>query len=108
MAKVTNPPNGGSKDNGTFTWDMTLGGAPYYTASKVVVGYPSGSDNFYSGSVIMKVSGQNVYTDNAVHHPGGNQLCYTRPKYSKVAGGGNCIYTLLTTVTSFTSIKAFP
>ena len=104
MPKVTDPPNGGTKKiNTTFKWDMTIDGTPFYTSSKVIVGSSAGSDNIYGGITKMKVAGTNVYTDDAVYHPGGNALCYTRPKYSKVANGGDPFYTILSTITSFTS-----
>ena len=93
-AIVTNPANGAQKGDGTFDWNMT---GVFYIKSKVIVGYSPGVDDIYTGG-----NGFNkpICRDTNVHHPGGNTLCYARPKYQK---GGTAWYTVNSTITSFTS-----
>ena len=96
QAIVTDPANGGQKNNGSFTWSLT---DIAHTSSMVIVGYSPGAADIYAGS--EKQSG--TYTDANVHHPGSNTLCYTRPKYRKQAGGA--WYVTNSTITSFTSTQ---
>jgi|SRR4026207_149772 len=107
MPQVIVPCNGCPKGDRNFQWDMTIGGLVFYTSSIVVVGPTAFSETLYPGGTpAMKVPLQNVYTDNGVHHPGGNAVCYTRPKYSKSAGGGQPFYTINSLTTSFISTAA--
>lgn len=100
MPIVTNPANGTNKGDSIFDWNMA---GVYYTWSKVIVGYSAGSDNIYDGGNGFP---RPTVRDTGVHHPGGNTLCYTRPKYSKTQGGGAPWYTILSTITTFTSTQA--
>ena len=101
MPVVIDPANGAAKAkaNTSFTWDMS---GVFYTYSKVIVGSSAGSDNIYPGKQIKKPA-SGTTTDSTVYHPGGNTICYTRPKYSKGANGGDPWYVLLSTINSFTS-----
>jgi hypothetical protein len=96
MPIVTNPANGTNTNNPTnFSWNMQ---GIYYTSSKVIVGYSPGAEDIYSGTEIT----QPTCTENGVMLPGGNTLCYARPKYRKQPGGA--WYTTYSTITSFTSV----
>jgi hypothetical protein len=97
MPIVTNPADRAPKNDGTFDWRMD---GVFYISSKVIVGYTAGSDDIYPGKELTK---PNCH-DTGVHHPGGNRLCYTRPKYRKIQGGP--WYTLNSTITTFTSTQA--
>ena len=95
-AIVTIPANGTSTGSHIFTWKLV---DISHTSSKVIVGSSPGSSNLYAGTEIMGVV---QHSDNGVSHPGGNTLCYTRPKYRKIQNG--TWYTTYSNITSFTSI----
>lgn len=99
-ARVTDPPNGAIKNNGTFKWTM---GTVFYVKSKVIVGYTPGVDDIYQGG---NGFAKPLCQDSNVHHPGGGALCYTRPKYTKIIGVNVPWYTTNTDITSFTSTQA--
>lgn len=104
-ARVINPANGAPKNNGTFTWTM---GTLFYIKSKVIVGYTPGVDDIYQGGNNGNGFPHAVLTDTAVHHPGGNTLCYTRPKYTKTNVPNPPWFTINTDITTFTSTNAYP
>lgn len=97
--KVIVPANGSSTGSHTFTWDII---DILHYSSKVIVGSSPGSDNFYAGIEVIGVVRATRHTKDQVSHPGGNTLCYTRPKYRK-SQSNTTWYTTWSNITSFTS-----
>ncbi|MDZ4853866.1 MAG: hypothetical protein SGJ26_03225 [Nitrospirota bacterium] len=100
MPIVINPANGAAKAkaNTTFNWNMEV---VQYVISKVIVGYSAGGDDIYAGGNRGNGFPAPTVQDTGVYHPGGNTLCYTRPKYKKTNLG--TWYTVYSTITTFTS-----
>lgn len=100
-AIVTDPPNGGNKADRSFAWSIQQ---ITHVISKVIVGNAPGSDTIYAGAnqgAGVNCSSGHTHTDGGVYHPGGNTLCYTRPKYKKTLTG--TWYTTYSSITSFIS-----